>query len=128
MATAAPAVIGTGHRRAGDGQVGVTDRLDLLEAVPVGHLVEAAEEGIEGTRELPPESIARPDAVDPTASTNTTLTSSYACAIRSPCEALSCSIDRLRQDVQQEAVRPQALLVQLALADVQGSRVNRSIR
>jgi hypothetical protein len=44
-------VIGHGGRRPGDGHVRVADRLDLLEAVPRGDLVEVAEELIQGIGE-----------------------------------------------------------------------------
>ena len=44
-------VIGHGRRRPGDGHVRVSDRLDLLEAVPRGDLVEVAEELIQGIGE-----------------------------------------------------------------------------
>ena len=66
-------VIGHGRRRAGDGHVRVSDRLDLLEAVPRGDLVEVAEELIEGIGERlrgGPRGLFR----DPTASAKNTLT------------------------------------------------------
>ena len=111
------------HRdgRARDGHVRVADRLDLLEAVPVGELVEPAEELVEGVGELLGRGagglFGRPDRVD----------EDHAHVVERLGDPLTGGVlelldHGLRQDVQQQAVRPRAFLVQFALAQEELAR------
>ena len=108
-------VVGLGDGRAHDRHVGVTDRLDLLEAVPVGKLVEPAEEGVECGRELLRRGagglFGGPDGVDED-------DADVVERIGDPLTGRGFEpVDHgLGQDVQQQDVGPDPLLVQFSLA------------
>ena len=119
-------MVGHTDRRAGDGHVRVSDRLHLLEAVPVGDLVEPAEQLVQGIGELirrrASSLLGRSDGVD---EDHRHLLE----RLRDPPAGRDLELldDDLRQDVQEQAFGSQALLVELTLPQEQRSR-RRSIR